>query len=270
MSHIFDGARSERLREAGARLGDAWLAARDLVAFPDELRARSRAEAYAIQDFMAETIRQPITGWKLGATSLAMRARAGHDGAIIGRIFDSVTFQTPATLPVARFPGARVECEFAFRLREALPPRAQPWPREELAGRAELHLAVEIIGNRYPKGAGAFRPGTNDEIADNGAGIGFVFGPAVPGWQALSLRDLFIDIRVDDDEPAENFLGLDRCDPVDALLQAATTLGERNITIEAGQYVSTGAATDPRPVKPGSTVSARFGNLGRIDIRFIP
>ena len=35
---------------------------------------------------------------------------------------------------------------------------------------------------------------------------------------------------------------------------------------EAGQYVSTGAATDPQPVRAGSVVRARFGRLGAIDI----
>lgn len=258
----------DRIREAGRRLGEAWLAARAVDAFPEALRARSRAEAYAIQDAMAAVIDQPVTGWKLGATSPAMRARAGHDGAIIGRVFESVTFATPAELSMARFPDARVECEFAFRMREAVPPRARPWTAGELAERAVLHLAVEIIGNRYPKGACAFRPTTNDEIADNGAGIGFVFGPAVEGWRRHDLRNLRIDIRVDGHEPAENFLGERRCEPIEALVQAAGILGERGIAIEAGQYVSTGAATDPQPVQAGSVVRARFGTLDAIDVTF--
>ena len=218
---------------------------------------------------MAAVIGQPVTGWKLGATSPAMRARAGHDGAIIGRVFESVTFGTPAELSMARFPDARVECEFAFRMRDAIAPRPQPWSAAELAERAELHVAVEIIGTRYPKGAEAFRPGTNDEIADNGAGIGFVFGPAIADWRRHDLRNVFIDIRIDGGEPAENFLGECRCDPIEALAQAAGILGARGIAIEAGQYVSTGAATDPQPVRAGSTVQARFAALGAIDITFV-
>ena len=258
----------ERIREAGRRLAGAWLAARPADAYPDALRARSRREAYAIQDAMAAEIGEPVTGWKLGATSPTMRARAGHDGAIIGRVFESVTFGTPAELPMSRFPDSRVECEFAFRMRDAVAPRARPWTAGELADRAVLHVAVEIIGNRYPKGEDAFKPGTNDEIADNGAGIGFVFGPAIADWRRHDLRNLRIDIRVDDDEPAENFLGEFRCEPIEALEQAAAILGERGIAIDAGQYVSTGAATDPRPVGPGSVVRARFGTLGAIDIVF--
>ena len=259
----------DRAHEAGRRLADAWLAARPMDIFPEALRARSRADAYAIQDAMAAVIGEPVTGWKLGATSPTMRARAGHDGAIIGRVFESVTFATPAELSMARFPDSRVECEFAFRMRDAVPPRARPWTAAELAERAVLHVAVEIIGNRYPKGADAFRPTTNDEIADNGAGIGFVFGPAIPDWRRHDLRNLPIDIRVDDREPAENFLGECRCDPIAALVQAAGILGERGIGIESGQYVSTGAATDPQPVRAGSIVRARFASLGAIDIAFV-
>ena len=259
----------DRIREAGRRLGQAWLAARPLDAYPEALRARSRAQAYAIQDAMAAAIGEPITGWKLGATSPTMRERAGHDGAIIGRVFESVTFATPVELSMSRFPDSRVECEFAFRMCEAIHPRPQPWTAAELAERAVLHVAVEIIGNRYPKGAGAFKPTTNDEIADNGAGIGFVFGPAIAHWRRHDLRNLDIDIRVDDHEPAENFLGECRCDPIEALVQAAGILAERGIAIEAGQYVSTGAATDPQPVRAGSAVRARFGSLGAIDIAFV-
>lgn len=259
----------ERIREAGRRLGEAWLAARPMDAFPENFRARSRTEAYAIQDAMAAVIGERITGWKLGATSPTMRARAGHDGAIIGRVFESVTFGTPAVLSMTRFPDSRVECEFAFRMRDAITPRAQPWSAAELAERAQLHVAVEIIGNRYPKGSEAFKPTTNDEIADNGAGIGFVFGPAITHWRRHDLRNLFIDIRIDASEPAENFLGEFRCDPIDALVQATGILGERGIAIEAGQYVSTGAATDPQPVRTGSTVRAQFASLGTIDIAFV-
>ena len=259
----------DRIREAGRRLGEAWLAARVVDAYPEGLRARSRAEAYAVQDAMAGVIGQPVTGWKLGATSPTMRARAGHDGAIIGRVFESVTFASPTELSMARFPDSWIECEFAFRMRDTIPPRAQPWTADELSERAVLHIAVEIIGNRYPKGPDAFKPTTNDEIADNGAGIGFVFGPEIADWRRHDLRNLQIDIRVDDREPAENFLGECRCDPIEALVQATGILGERAITIEPGQYVSTGAATDPQPVRTGSVVRARFGSLGTIDIAFV-
>ena len=75
--------RQAELRQAGEMLGRAWLASAHLADFPDGLRARSREEAYLVQDAMAKVIDQPVLGWKLGATSPVMRAIAGHDGAIM-------------------------------------------------------------------------------------------------------------------------------------------------------------------------------------------
>lgn len=249
-------------------LAEAWLKPGKVDDFPDELRPRTREDAYAIQDAMAAIIGQKATGWKLGATSPAMRRKAGHDGPIIGRVFEEATFHSPARLPIARFPHARAECEFAFRLLRDIPARPDAYSAGELAPAVTLHLAVEIIGNRYPARADFPRLSTIDEIADNGTGIGFVFGPEVPEWHALDLRNLEIDMRVDDRPPAENFLGEDRCQPIDSLVQAVEILCTRGIGIERGQYVSTGAATDPQPIGPNSRVRARFGELGTIEIDF--
>ena len=180
-----------------------------------------------VQDTMKDLIGQPVTGWKLGATSPIMRARAGHDGAIIGRVFESMTFDSPAALEATRFPLARAECEFAFLVNSPIHARSGGWPVDELDDQVELHAALEIIGSRYPQGPGAFTPSTNDEIADNGAGIGFVFGPPLSGWRERDISNLVIDVRVNQGEPAENFLGEGRCPPLLALQQATQMLGER-------------------------------------------
>ena len=262
--------RTAELKRAGEMLGRAWLTAEPLADFPDNLRARSREEAYAVQDAMAEVIDQPVLGWKLGATSPVMRALAGHDGAIIGRIFDSTADCSPARLPASRYRNSRAECEFAFRLLADLPARAGGYGTAELSEVATLHLAVEIIGNRYPRTDVFARPGTNDEIADNGAGIGFVFGPEVPRWRKLDLPNIVIDIRVDGGPTGENLLGEGRCPPILSLVQATEILGARGIDLHANQYVSTGAATNPLPLADRSTVEAVFADLGRIDITFDP
>ncbi len=219
---------------------------------------------------MAAVIGEPVLGWKLGATSPVMREIAGHDGAIIGRIFDSTADCSPARLPARRYPNARAECEFAFRLLDDLPARDGGYTADALSQVATLHLAVEIIGNRYPRSDAFARPTTNDEIADNGAGIGFVFGPEVPHWREVDLSNLVIDIRVDGGPPGENFLGDGRCPPIQSLVQATEILGARGIDLATNRYVSTGAATNPLPVTDHSSVVANFADLGAIEITFVP
>ncbi len=260
--------RSNQIKKAAELLSEAWLKPGKVETFPSEFRAKTRDQAYAIQDAMADMIGFPVVGWKLGATSPAMRLKAGHDGPIIGRIFDNVMFTSPVQLPIARFPHARVECEFAFRLLDSLPARSNTYTAKELSPLVTLHLAIEIIGNRYPLLPDFYKTSTIDEIADNGTGIGFVFGNEIPDWKDLDLINLFIDCCVDDHPSAQNFLGADRANPIDSLVQALDILCYRGISVSAGQYISTGAATDPQPIKAGSKVRAKFGSLGDISIDF--
>ena len=142
--------RSAQLEALAGRLASAWLnnlLIEDLV--ENEL-PQNRAEAYLVQDLMSKQIGQYITGWKVGATSAKMRELDGHTDVIPGQIFKSVTYHgRQVKLPIGRFPRARVETEFAFRLLADCPVDQAPWSAEDLIGRVVLHPAIEIIGNRY-------------------------------------------------------------------------------------------------------------------------
>ena len=123
--------RSAQLEALAGRLASAWLnnlLIEDLV--ENEL-PQNRAEAYLVQDLMSQQIGQLITGWKVGATSAKMRELDGHTDVIPGRIFKSVTYHgRQITLPMERFPRARVETEFAFRLLADCPVDQAPWSAE--------------------------------------------------------------------------------------------------------------------------------------------
>lgn len=253
----------------GRRLADAWRAAGELSEFTDADRPTSRTDAYAVQDAMAAQLGEEITGWKVGATSSKMRELDGHDDVIPGRMFASTTsFGTALELPASRYPHSRVETEFAFRLTGDVPIRNTPWTAQELASRVVFHPAIEIIGTRYPKGEIAPAIGTLETIADNGGGIGFVFGEGLEDWQSIDYQQHLITLTVDGGEPAENFLGEFRCIPIEALADLVNHLQSRGIAMKVGDYVSTGAATVPQHVKQGSHVVADFGVLGKIELRF--
>ena len=229
----------------------------------------TRSEAYFVQDRMAEIIDQPLSGWKVGATSAKMRELDGHDDVIPGRIFQSVTFLGSShQLPIARFANARAETEFAFRLLEAIPLREPPRTSDELEAKVVLHPAVELIGNRHHLPDGSKSQKSLMTIADNGGGIGFVFGDQVKNWRDIDFRQHHIQLQVDDNPPAENFLGEMRCIPLEALADLVNHLSERGITLNEGDFISTGAATVPQPFEKNSKVVSDFGELGRIDLTF--
>ncbi|MGI9419633.1 MAG: 2-keto-4-pentenoate hydratase [Geminicoccaceae bacterium] len=259
---------SEERADLAAALARAWRSCDAIEAWPSKGRPATRVEAYQIQDAMAEALGETVVGWKVGATSAKMRELDGHDDVIPGRMFASTTWEgTDVDLPSGCFPRARVETEFAFRLTRDAPLRGAPWMVTELADAVELHPAIEIIGNRYPPDGP--KPGSLDTIADNGGGIGFVFGPAIEHWQDLDFQHHPISLTVDDGRPSENFLGDLRCIPLQALADLLNHLQSRGFGMAAGDWVSTGAATVPLPIHAGARVRADFGKLGRIDLRFV-
>ena len=132
----------------------------------------------------------------------------------------------------------------------------------------KLHPAIEIIGNRHALPDASAQVRSLMTIADNGGGIGFVFGEAVDEWQSVDFQRHLIKLVVDDQEPAENFLGDMRCQPIQAVADLANHLNNRNISLFAGDFISTGAATVPQPVSAGSHVLADFGSLGVIKLEF--
>jgi 2-keto-4-pentenoate hydratase len=262
-------SRHPHLEGLARKLAEAWQSASQIEGPTAEELPEDRAQAYFIQDRMAAHLGLPLSGWKVGATSARMRELDGHDDVIPGRIFQPVTFLgATQQLPVERFPHARAETEFAFRLQQDCPLRAAPWTAEELANQVVLHPAIEIIGNRHtlPNGTQAQR--SLMTIADNGGGIGFVFGDACPDWQSIDFRHHRIRLRVDQQPEAENFLGDLRGEPLQALADLLNHLSGRGIPLHAGDFVSTGAATIPQPIQAGSVVQADFGTIGSITLNF--
>ena len=264
-----DAQRRPRLDGLATQLGTAWLATAQIPEPAPATLPQNREEAYYVQDQMGAVIGEPLSGWKVGATSAKMRELDGHDDVIPGRIFSSVTYLGgEQQLPSLRFPNARAETEFAFRLQADCPLRKAPWTAGELAEQVTLHPAIEIIGNRHTLAEGTKQQKSLMTIADNGGGIGFVFGDAVEEWGARDFRNHVIRLQVDDHPAAENFLGDMRCEPLQVLADLLNHLATRSIGLKSGDFVSTGAATVPQPVSAGSTVAADFGELGTMRLHF--
>ena len=128
---------------------------------------------------MAELIGDRCVGWKVGAAVRAVQILEGHDGPITGRLLATRMFPSPAEVPAALFDGYKIECEFAFRFREAVPARARAYTRAELEPLLVLHLGLELAASRFAPAAGERKFTTRDAIADNGTG----------GMGILTVRD---------------------------------------------------------------------------------
>ena len=219
-------------------------------------------------DRMARRTGEEISGWKVGATSARMRELDGHSDVFPGRIFRSVTWEgDEVTLPIERYPDARAEAGFVFRVTSDVT-LAEVEDPDRKAEIAVLHPAVETVGNRFlPKDLDAEQDSLMI-VADNGGGIGFASGTPVENWRGLDSLSHEVRVSVDGGAPTDNFQGNMRGSPLQALCDLAKHLAGRAVQLVAGDLVSTGADCVPQSVAKGSRVKADFGTLGRINVRF--
>lgn len=239
---------------------------RKMEALPSEAEPKSLEDAYAIQDQIIETGGYKLAGWKVALTNDEAMQRAGATEPAAGPLFARHIAATPQTIEGGSVNVAGFECEFAFRLGKDIPAEGAPYTGQVVAaGVDSLHPAIEVVGIRITN-----RPslGVNGLVADFAGNFSFVHGPAVPGWQKLDLAKCGVRHLVDGDEIATSTGANVLDNPLNALAWLANHLARRGHELKAGQWVTTGAATGPIPAPVGSTVTADFEGLGKVEVRF--
>ena len=262
-------ARKPVLVELADILANSWRNPGKLAKIDSRFFPLNRQESYFVQDCMYEVLQQGMVGWKVGATSARMRDLDGHEDVIPGRIFQSRSyFGAHHNLPCEYFLGARAEAEFAFQLTAKPHLRHTPWTASEMQTMMVLHPAIEIIGNRFKLEDASKEQNSLMTIADNGGGLGFIFGDPLEDWQGIDYQQHLIDLTVNGSKPAENFLGEMRCVPEQAAADLINHLASRGYELQIGDFISTGAASVPQSFSAGDYVHANFGELGEIKVTF--
>lgn len=255
------------LRGASSILLRHWHEGSVLEALPERQRPGSRADGYAIQAKLEALSAQPLWGWKIAATSAAGQQHIGVDRPLAGRLLAEMVHADGTTLRLGANRMRVAEAEFAFRMGRSLPPRATPYVIEEVVEAvAALHLAIEVPDSRY---ADFVSVGAAQLIADNACAHQFVLGPEAPAmWRDLDLAAHRVIGRVEGRLErvgiGANVLG----DPRIALTWLANELSRHGETLAMGQVVTTGTCLVPLDVTPGDHVTADYGVLGRISVRF--
>lgn len=239
---------------------------RKLEALPSEAEPQTLEDAYAIQDEILKTIGLKLAGWKVALTNNEAMERAGAKEPAAGPLFTKHVVATPQTIEGGQETVGGFECEFAFRLGKDIPADGAPYTGQIVAAAIDsLHPAIEVVGLRI-----ANRPalGVRGTVADHAGNYSFVYGPAVPGWQKLELAKCGVRHLVDGDEVAASNGANVLDNPLNSLAWLANHLAKRGTELKAGQWVTTGAATGPIPAPAGSTVTADFGALGKVEVHF--
>jgi 2-keto-4-pentenoate hydratase len=249
-----------QIAAASQALHHHWKAGTKLDALELSYRPRDRAEGYAIQAAIEGYTADRLFGWKIAATSEAGQKHINVDGPMAGRILSETLISDGGTAPMRGNEMRVAEPEFAFRMARDLPPRSLPYAVQEVLDAVDtLHPAIEIPDSRFADFASA---GAAQIIADNACTHLFVLGASTgTSWRSLDLVEEKPVITMRGQKfigHGKNVLG----DPRLALTWLANELRELDVTLKAGQVVTTGTC------QSGDFVEADIGSLGKVSVKF--
>lgn len=261
-------------------------AARDLLAaarrdaqavagFPESSRPADLQTAWALQAAVLATFGE-VSAWKVGGVTPEQRQAMAIDrpvGAAIPRRFvhdvSAASGGTAASLDRSSFIVPLIECEYAFRLGRDLPRRSErDWTRAEVdAATATMHLAIEIVDPRLPRGSG-----TLAEVADGFNNGALVVGAAIDGWRLLDLTAIEIALHGPGDAPEPLARGTARAvcagDPFAAVVQLANAQPDSARGLRAGDVITTGSCTGAPRVPGTGRYRASWVGLGEVVFGF--
>jgi 2-keto-4-pentenoate hydratase len=205
-----------------------------------------------------------VVGHKIGLTSRAARRQLGIDEPTYGHLLDRMLIPDGEPLSTVRLMTPAVEAEVAFVLGTPLRgPRVSP--EDVIAATDHLLPALEVLDTRI-----AGPPSLVDSIADNGAAARFVLGSQktrpedvdLGGVLAMMTRNAEVVERACTEAELEH--------PARAVAWLANTLAERDVSLEAGHIILSGARSGLVPVSAGDGIGASLGDLGSVSLQLAP
>ncbi len=259
---------SRGLRGAlGARL---WLARRDgrVIEIAEAETPPDEATSYLVQAEAVAASGHERAGWKVGSTSREAQELLGTSGPGASPILAPFSYPHGAVIPVFAAHQPALEGEFALRFGEALPARQQLYSEDEVLDAIDaVAPGLEIVGSR--RAGGLFGQGRMLVNADFGANIAFAHAEWLADWRSHDLAAAPVALLINGETVAEGTGALALGSPLNVAVWLANNLSERNIGIRAGEFVTTGTCTGVRPVKAGDAVCVDFGQLGKLEVRFV-
>jgi len=258
---VSDGAQTLSAAAASARaFVDARRSGRALRAYPGPVPA-TLAEAYAIQDEAIALWSDRIAGWKLGRIHSPLLEQFGA-GRLAGPIFAGAVWPAgpgPTIFPIIAGGFAAVEAEYVLEVGQAL--TGPGWTASSVADHvARVFVGVEIAGSPF---AGINDSGPAVTASDFGNNAGLILGAEIRDWRTR-LDGLTCRVEIDGAMVGTGGAADIPGGPLDALAFLANHLAARGRSLEAGQLISTGAATGVHRIEPGQDAVADFGPDGAI------
>jgi 2-keto-4-pentenoate hydratase len=264
VSHAQDNSSASPIARA---FTEARRAGRATPIYPGQ-QPDSLAAAYEIQDDAIALWPDRVAGWKLGRINAPHDARFGA-GRLAGPIFSrNVWLAGEAPVRFGVIPGgfAAVEAEYVLELGETAPDRDGWTPETVVPLVARVFTGVEIAGSPF---AGINDYGPAVTASDFGNNAGLILGGEVADWRER-LAAHTCAMRIDGAEVGRGGAASIPDGPLDSLAFLLNLLHRRGRRLEAGQLISTGAATGVHDIRAGQSAVADFGPDGQIACVAVP
>ncbi len=224
-------------------------------------------DAYAVQAEIMRLSGHPTLGFKVGSTSQEAQRLLGTSEPGSCPVLAPYLHESPVRLAIETAQMPAVEGEFAFRLGQDLPARAEAYGRAEVEEAIDAVAgAIEVVGTRIA--AGLAGKGRYLVTADSGANIGLVLGPWTTDWRTIDLKAHRVAMTIDGYACGAGEGARALGDPMNVMVWLANQQSRRGAGLTRGICVSTGTCTGLDKVKPGDHVVADFGCLGAVQIDF--
>ena len=200
-------------------------------------------EAYAVQDAALALWQRSVGGWKVGRISGPDARRLGAD-RLVGPAFADTIFEEtaqPAAMKVFAGGFAAAEAEFMLRLAPQ-PDRDLPrTAREAMRWVDAVRIGVEIASSPYPK---INADGPCVTVSDHGNNAGLLIGRPVGRERWETLSEIEVDVSVAGRTVGNATTATMLDGPFGAVRFLLENLFERNIDLQAGWWISSGATRE--------------------------
>lgn len=230
-----------------------------LAGFPGVIPA-TLADAYRVQDLAIAQMPAPIGGWKVGRIFSPL-AEKYDCNRLAGPIFKHAirmagAGERPTGFVYAGGFGA-VEAEFLFRVGTPPPPQQRKFSLEDAAAAIDsVHVGIEIASSPL---ATINELGPPVIIADFGNNNGLIVGPQIADWRTNGFEHWDVVTAIDGVEVGRGAAYAFPDGPLGSVRFLLELLVDRNITIEKGTWISSGAISGVHDIRPGQHAEARFG-----------
>jgi 2-keto-4-pentenoate hydratase len=219
------------------------------------IRPINTAEALALQHRVASRL-GTIGGWKCSLPT--------PERTTVAPIFAASIHRGAHATVHPRTSNGEIEPEIAFVLKSDLGPRHDPYEEAEvLAAIGEVHLVLELLGNRYDEPASVPHP---EMLADGANNQGLVVGPVVPDALHRALDGFPVTVTGAGGFRLERAGRHPDGHPTRPLVWLANFMRERGERLRAGQIVTTGSYAGALEVPLATPLTIVFGDLGQMHV----